>query len=83
MTWTDAFRVALNQHWPKKAPRHVGDLRHVLDSLPFAAPEIQHFHARRAWDVYLAEGDTEIGRAAVALAYAIQADRDNAKGRAQ
>lgn len=91
MKWTEAFKQALEATWPSvatKSPPGVEELRRVLDSLPFTAPEALSRPARRAWSVLQHEpvqpdGDTTpVGRAAVALTYVIQELKDELLKRA-
>ena len=85
MQWLKAFKMAFEAMWPaatKSPPPGVGELRKVLDSIPFTAPEEFPKLMRRAWSVLEAEpvqpdGDTTpLGRAAVALTYTLQDLKD-------
>lgn len=83
MSWLEAFKIALEMHWPApdQRPDGIEELRRVAGSVPFTAPEMLAHPARRAWAVYQHEGDTEVGRAAVALTYVIQCERDEVEQR--
>ena len=75
-TALDLWKEAVSAYWPAQKPPAVIELIHVYDLIPYTAPEALVRPARRAWDVYLSEGDTEAGRAAVALVYALQMMKD-------
>ena len=75
MTWIEAWSEAARATWPSNPPAGVIHLHRIVDhDLPFTAPECPQRPMKKAWVVYEAEGDTPVGRAAVALAYAIAAD---------
>lgn len=82
-SWVDAWQAAVESHWPSGPHRpseafglHL--LMRIARDLPYVPPEQMGHPARKAWALYQDEGDTEVGRAAVALTYAIAAEQKRA-----
>jgi hypothetical protein len=75
-SWIEAWQTAVRAHWltgPSKPSEMFGLhlLKRIARDLPYTPPEQMGHPARKAWALYQDEGDTEVGRAAVALTYAI------------
>lgn len=73
LTWLSAWTSAFLARWPNNRPgadtRLVEEvLLKLRNDLPFATPPEDASLAALAWSIAHVEGDTEIGRAAVALA---------------
>jgi hypothetical protein len=72
--WLDAWALGVDATWPGPKPAAVIRLQQIIDrDLPFTAPETMGRLARKAWMIFLDEGDTPEGRAAVALCYILAA----------
>ena len=73
--YLDTYRAALRDHWPGAVkPADVADLHRLCDSVIYTAPELYPAIMGRAWAIFERNGDTEIGRAAVAFTWALALD---------
>lgn len=74
--WIAAWTEGVRSFWPDATPHEIAALLSVRDSIGFTAPEERGIRIAQAWEVYCeAEDDSPIARAAVALAYIIDATR--------
>lgn len=76
MTWLEAWDEAARAYFGEPCA-NARRLLNVARDLPSWAPECRWSPAREAWLVYQDEGETDVGRAAVALTYCIQDLKDN------
>jgi len=68
--WITAWKMAVDAHFVgAERDEDVRRLLGVYASLLFQPPEVAGNFGLLAWDVFLHVGDTDVGRAAVALAY--------------